>query len=341
MPLGHPLLRRAIRRLGKPIGLLVVLHLIGTIGYRIISGASYSYLDTLYMTFITIATIGYAEVVDLKDSVGGRVFTMMLGFAGIANTWVIMSVLTAFIVEGDINTALRRRRMLKTIGKLANHYIVCGMGRVGSNVAHELALTARPYVVVDVDAQRIESFRERDPELIHLHADAAEDETLLNAGIARAAGVFAITGDDAKNLVITLSAKQLNPKIRVVARCHEVSYVEKMRRVGADAIVSPDFTGGINIAASMIRPQVVNFLEDMMRSEEAYRVEEVRVPNRLDGATVDSLDPRGAGHLLIALQVDGKWRYNPRGDQTLRDGDVLLFMVTPHGRDELQARFAA
>lgn len=332
------LLRAAGRRLAKPIVFLLGLHVIGTAGYLIIGGPRYSVLDGLYMTFITIATIGYGEVIDLSGSPLGRVFTMVLGFAGIANTWVIMSVLTAMLIEGDIHNALKRRRMQNTIDKLTGHHIVCGLGRVGANVALELARTERPYVAIDTDTSRAEICREGDPDLLYLHGDAAEDHVLLAAGLERAAGVFAITGDDAKNLVITLSAKQINPAIRVVARCHEVAYIDKMRRVGADAIVSPDFNGGMSIVASMVRPQVATFMEDMAHADRNYRVEEFAVPATLSGTAVSGLDPRGPNHLLLAVRGAGQWHYNPSDDYAVRTGDVLLYMVTPAGRKHLLQR---
>ncbi len=335
------LLRAAARRLAKPIAFLLGLHVIGTAGYLIIGGPRYSVLDGLYMTFITIATIGYGEVIDLSGSTAGRVFTMVLGFTGIANTWVIMSVLTAMLIEGDIHNALKRRRMHKTIDKLSNHHIVCGLGRVGANVAAELARTERAYVTIDIDTARAEICREEDPEMLFLHGDAAEDHVLIAAGLERAAGVFAITGDDAKNLVITLSAKQINPSIRVVARCHEVNYIEKMKRVGADAIVSPDFNGGMSIVASMVRPQVASFMEDMAHADRDYRVEEFAVPGPLSGTAVRELDPRGPHHLLLAVRGGGQWHYNPSDEYAVRAGDVLLYMVTPSGRKHLQQRLGA
>lgn len=230
--------------------------------------------------------------------------------------------------------------MLKAIDRLSGHYIVCGIGRVGTNVAQELALTGRPYVIVDISHPKIDAFRERYPDAVWLHGDAAEDQVLADAGVARAAGVFAITGDDAKNLVITLSVKQLNAGARVVARCHDVSYTEKMRRVGADAIVSPDFTGGMRIASSMLRPKVVSFLDEMLRSEEALRVEELVVPGRLAGASCGALEPRSPDFLLLAVRSGGKWQFNPPDEQLLAAGDTLVFMTTPEGRRRIEARLA-
>ncbi|MCU0803540.1 MAG: NAD-binding protein [Burkholderiales bacterium] len=334
------IIERLRRRFAKPLAVLVGIHVVGTVGYKIIGGPQDPRLDALYMTFITVATIGYAEVISLDDDPVGRLFTMVIGFAGIATTWYIFSTMTAFIVEGEINVPLRRRRMLKAIEKLSGHYIVCGIGRVGTNVAQELTLTGRRHVIVDVAQAKIDAFRDRYSDTLWLHGDAAEDQVLADAGVARAAGVFAITGDDAKNLVITLSVKQLNPDARVVARCHDVSYTEKMRRVGADAIVSPDFTGGMRIASSMLRPKVVSFLDEMLRSEEALRVEELVVPAQLAGSSCGALGARGADYLLLAIRSAGKWRFNPPDDQTLVAGDTLVFMTTPEGRRRIEARLS-
>src|SRR5512135_451933 len=255
---------RVYRRFVAPALALIAVSLVGTIGYKIIGGPQVTWLDCLYMTFITIATIGYGEIIDLSHSPGGRVFTMAIGLVGIGVATYMISTLTAFILEGDMNEALRRRRMQKSIQAMRKHYIICGIGRVGTNVAHELEVTNRPYVVIEANKEAIERYLERHPEALCTHADGGEDRALIEAGIEHAAGVFAVTGDDSKNLVITLSAKLLNPAARVVARCHDINYTDKIRKVGADAIVSPDFTGGMRIVSSMIRPKVVSFLDEML-----------------------------------------------------------------------------
>ena len=327
-----------MRRIGTPLALLALLHLIGTIGYKLIGGPRYSLVDCLYMTFITIATIGYGEVVDLSQSPGGRIFTMIIGWAGIANTWYMMSMITAFIVEGEINVALRRKRMLNSIARLNGHYIVCGIGRVGTNVAHELEVTGRQYVIIDMSQASIDGYRERYADTLCVHGDASDDGVLEQAGLAKAAGVFAVTGDDAKNLVITLSAKQANATVRVVARCHEVGYIEKIRKVGADDIVSPDFTGGMRIASAMVRPHVVNFLDQMLRSDRSLRVEEIAV-RRNAGSRLGNLDLKSREHILLAIRGPTGTQFNPADDQTVEAGDVLVVMTTPDGRAALESRF--
>jgi voltage-gated potassium channel len=246
--------------------------------------------------------------------------------------------MTAYIVGGEINNELRRRKTTRMIDRLSNHYIVCGVGRVGGNVARELSVTGRPHVVIDVNAAKLDAYGDKFPDTPRVHGDAADDATLFAAGIGRAAGVFAITGDDAKNLVITLSAKQLNAAARVVARCHDVSFTEKMRRVGADAIVSPDFTGGMRIASAMVRPNVITFLDQMLRSEEALRVEELAIPERLSGRLLGELEPRTREFLVLAVRNEGQWRFNPPDDYVVRGGDTLVFMATPEGRNVLRER---
>jgi len=323
-------------RLATPFAFLLGLHVIGTIGYLIIGGEQTTTLDALYMTFITIATIGYGEVIDLSQSPLGRGFTMVLAFAGIANTWYVMSVVTAFIVAGDINLEFRRRRMMRHIEEMEGHFVVGGIGRVGTNVANELAITNRPFIVIDSDKEKIDAYLERNPDVPYVHGDASEDDILLAAGVVRAAGMFAITGDDSKNLVITLTVKQMNPAIRVVARCHEINYMDKMKKVGADAIVSPDFTGGMRIASSMIRPQVVSFLDEMLRTDDRLRVEEVHVAESHAGTKIGDLALRSHDYVVIAVREGEKWRFNPDINFVLRHGNTLVVVATPEGRQALE-----
>ena len=201
----------------------------GTIGYRIIGEGKYGWIECFYMTFVTVSTIGYNEVVDLSHNPGGRIFTIVIAAMGIGTMAYVMSTVTALILESDINLAWRRKKMMQTISRMNGHYIVCGMGRVGSNVAHELIATGRDCVVLDTDLAHLEIFLEKHPAQPYMHADGTDNDALLAAGIKRARGLFAVAADDSQNLVISLSAKQLNPMLRVVARCHDLKNVEKTR----------------------------------------------------------------------------------------------------------------
>ena len=332
---------RAYLAFRYPLLIFLLVEIVGSFGFWVISDYRASLLDCVYMTFITVATIGFGETIDLSHSPGGRVFLMFIAALGITNFSYATSKLTAFLLESDFNEALRRRRMQDRIDAMNQHYIVCGLGRVGANVAHELIVTERTYIGIEADPQAIEAFNERFPRQLVQHGDCTDEDVLLRAGVARAAGVFAVTGDDGKNLLITLSAKQLNPSARVVARVHDVRNMEKMKRVGADAIVSPDFTGGMRIASSMLRPAVVGFLDEMLRTDEKLRVEEVPVPAQADGRPLSAVVPPSREYIVLAVRSAGAWQFNPPADLGLRTGNTLVAMVTPDGRRELERSLGA
>jgi voltage-gated potassium channel len=315
---------------------MILIMAVGTLGYRLMGGPQYTLMDCFYMTFITVATIGFGEVVDVSQITGGRLFTVAIATFGIGTMTYMLSTFTAFILESDINEARRRRKMQSKIDKLQDHYIVCGIGRVGSNVAQELALTGRHNVIVDADMGQIENYLERNPGQLYLHGDATDNDVLLAAGVQRARGVFSVATDDSQNLVISLSAKQLNPKLRVVARCHDVKNVEKTRRAGADEIVSPDFTGGLRIVSAMLRPHVVSFLDEMIKSEDNLRMEEIVVPDGFSGQSLSSLSSVTRDYVVLAIRHGGKWVFNPPMQHLALGGDILMVMTTPHGRTRLE-----
>jgi voltage-gated potassium channel len=308
----------------------------GTLGYRVIGGSAYTWMDCFYMTFITVATIGFGEIVDLSHSPAGRLFTVFLAIAGIGTMTYMLSAVTAFILEGDINEVWRRKKMQNKIGKLKDHYIVCGVGRVGSNVANEMVMTGRNCVVLDSDLSHIEEFLIKHPQQLFLHGDATDNDLLLAAGIMHARGLFAVAADDSQNLVISLSAKQINPNLRVVARCHDVKNVEKTRRAGADEIVSPDFTGGLRIVSAMVRPHVVSFLDDMIKSNENLRMEEIMVSAGFSGKPLSMLYFASNDYIVLAVRQQGNWVFNPPSNHVVYDNDVLMVMATPQGRKRLE-----
>lgn len=328
--------RQLALRFAWSFAVLALVLLAGTIGYHVIGGPQYSWVDCFYMTFITIASIGYGEIVDLSHSPGGRIFTVVIAFAGIGAVTFIMSSITAYLVEGKINEVLWRRRMEKHIHKLKGHYVMCGIGRVGRNVANELSATLRPYVVIDESLESIHAHLEHHPETMYIHGDATDDDVLIKAHIESAAGVFAVTGDDSRNLLITITAKQLNPTARVVARCHEVRNIEKIRKAGADGIVSPDFTGGLRIASSMVRPHVVSFLDEMLKTDDRLRVEQIVVPAGFPDQPLGELKLGAREYILVALHEEGKWIFNPDDSHRVRSGTALIVMATPGGRKKIE-----
>lgn len=327
---------RVYRNLAWSSLIMALVMLTGTVGYRLIGGPQYSWMDCFYMTFITVATIGYGEIVDLSHSPAGRLFTIFIATLGIGTMAYVLSTVTALILESDINQAWRRKKMRGKIEKMGDHYIVCGVGRVGGNVAHELVKTGRHCVIVDPNLQHIETYLERHPEQMYLHGDATDNDILLAAGIRRARGVFAVASDDSQNLVISLSAKQINPGLRVVARCHDVKNIEKTRRAGADEIVSPDFTGGLRIVSAMVRPSVVSFLDEMLKSDENLRMEEIIVPAGFSGKMLSMLNSNSREYVVLAIRQGVKWVFNPPVHHVVHENDVLMVMTTPHGRTRLE-----
>ncbi len=321
--------------------LLVLIHVIGTLGYKHLGGESASWVDSFYMTFITVATIGYAEVIDLSQHPMGRLFTVFIAVVGIGTMSYLFSTFVALLLESDLNAARRKKRMDKKIARLNGHYIVCGMGRVGTNVAHELIKTRRTLVMVEINQEALDNWLTQHPDTPYLHADAADDEALRAAGIMHAAGVFAVTGDDSHNLMVSLSVKLLNPKVRVVARVHDVHNINKARRAGADEVVSPDFTGGMRIASAMLRPHAVNFMDQMLRSDDGLRVEEVVVPADFVARPLQDLAPRSKDYILMAAHEQGQWVFNPPDDHLIQPGSALILMTNSSGRMHFEKLLAA
>jgi voltage-gated potassium channel len=321
--------------------LMLLLHALGTFGYMYIGGPSVTWVNALYMTFITVATIGYGEIVDLSAHPEGRLFTMAIAVVGIGTMSYLFSTFVALLLESDLNSALRRKRMEKEIAKLRDHYIVCGIGRVGSNVAKQLMKSQKPLVVIESDRAALNRWLEHHPHSMHLHDDAADDDALRIAGVMHAAGVFAVTGDDSHNLMVSLSVKLLNPNARVVARVHDIRNADKARRAGADDIVSPDFTGAMRIASAMLRPHVVNFMDQMLLSEEGFSMDEVLVPLHQQPRTIGELVPPSGDYILVATHEQGKWVFNPKRDHMVNGGASLVLMSNPGGREALETHLNA
>ena len=226
--------------------------------------------------------------------------------------------------------------MEKRIRKLQHHFIVCGFGRVGRNVAHELQKTSRHFVAIDPEQTRFDDNLEKFPGLLYLHGDASDDDILIGADIADARGLFAVTGDDSRNLMIIITAKQINPNIRVVARAQETRNVEKMRKAGADEIICPDFTGGMRMASAMVRPHVVGFLDEMLKSEKHLRVDEVTVPAGFPTTRLGDLRVRSIDYILLAVRAEGDWAFNPTDEYLLSAGNVVIAMASPAGRAQIE-----
>lgn len=234
---------------------VTTLFLVGTVGYIAIEG--WSVIDALYMTIITLTTVGFGEVRPLSPV--GRVFTIGLLILGVGTVAYSLSTLGEYLLVAGVGLQLRRRRMHHLIERLNRHFIVCGYGRVGQNAVESLREAGRDYVIVESEEEVVEQLRES--ESIVIHGDATQDEVLREAGIEKAAGLMVCTGSDPDNLFIVLSARALNPALKIVVRSSEPGNESKMRRAGADRVISPYQIGGRHMVNVMIRPRVAEFLD--------------------------------------------------------------------------------
>lgn len=325
------------------IVLMIMVMLLGTIGYQIIAAGQASWVNCAYMTLITIASVGYSEVIDMSNNPAGRIFTMVLILAGIGGYFYFTATLTALLLEGNLLKTFRRQKMIKSINKLTQHYILCGAGETGIHILREFLETKRPLVVIESDANRIEVLQREitNDHFYWLEGDATTDEILLLAGIERAAGLMSCVSDDKENLLITLYARQLNENLRIVARCKDSKMFEKLKKSGADAVISPNLIGGMRMASEMVRPAVVNFLDIMLRDKDNnLRIEEISVPvsSQANGKKLGELDFWSNADLFpIAIQDKaGKWIYNPTPNTILEAGSAIVIIGNSEQKQKVE-----
>ena len=325
-----------------PTALFLSILAIGTVGYYMLGAPENTLMDAFYMTVITISTIGYGEVIDLSDSDVGRLFTIFVAISGIGLLTYILSNLTANVVEGQLKETYRRRKMDKCIDDLDNHFIVCGAGRLATQICRELKLTERDFVVIETDEDRLERFLANIGEdTFHIVGDASQDDILVQAGINCAQGIFAATNDDNGNLVISLSAKHLNSNIRVVSRCEDPAHIEKMKKAGADMVVSPAFIGGLKMTSDMIRSDISDFFESVLRDDNmTMRFETILINDRFAGKRVEDLQLTEHGDaILIGIGSDDGIQFAPKPHDLLPLHAKLIVFVDPAIRAELEESF--
>jgi voltage-gated potassium channel len=322
---------RPEKRLLVALFLLILIIIIGTVMYKAITAGRYDWLSCFYMTVITLATVGYGEVIDSSHFPGVRIFTSILILSGMGILLYSLSTVTAIMVEMDLSDVFKRRKMNKDIKQMRNHFIVCGLGATGSCIAQELLKTGTPFVAIERASEHIE-IAQRLGEFPYIMADATDDEVLLKAGIDHAIGMAAALSTEKDNLFLTLTARQLNPSIRIVARGLDESVNRKLKKAGADAVVSPTFIGGLRMASELIRPTVVSFLDTMLRdTTSSIRFEEIPVSqsSRFFNQTIRDTKLRDDSNLLIvAVRYPGTSRfiYNPPADTVLTEGMTVVVL---------------
>jgi voltage-gated potassium channel len=317
------------RRFAWAAAYFALLFLGGAAGYVLIEG--WSFFDGLYMAVTTVTSVGFMEVHPLSPP--GRVFTMVLLLLGITGLGVWWGLITALIVEADLGGLLRRRRMRRKVQALEGHFIVCGAGRVGMVVAEEMHRSGTPFVVVEREHDRASRLLEDDPEALLVEGDATREQTLEAAGIRAARGLAACLAEDADNLLLCMTARGLKADLTIVARAYDEGSLAKLRRAGADHAISPNVTGGIRMAAALLRPSVVSFLDVATTAADlSLWVEEVAIADGspLAGRSLsEARIPQRTGLVVIALRHGGEARpftFNPGPETRVDAGDVMIVL---------------
>ncbi len=306
---------------------MVSVSLFGTVGYSLIDGVPL--FDAFYMTVVTATSVGFGEIWELSEP--ARYFTILVivfGMIGLGLWWALM---TALIVETDLGDLYMRRKMNRKIEKLNNHYIVCGVGRMGKIIVEEMLRVDVPFVVVDRSTDQLEKLRQLDDSILFVEGDATKENTLIAAGIDRAQGVASVLADDADNLFLVLTARGLEPDIDIVSRAYDEESLEKLRRAGATHTISPNITGAVRMASTLLRPSVVTFLDAAVIGKDIkLRLEEAVIPpnsSLVNKRLADAKIPQRTGLIVLALRRAAKKEkplYNPGPNTELQAGDVMI-----------------
>lgn len=312
------------RRTQVALGCCLALMGIGTLGYHLLE--KWDLLDSLYMTTITLTTVGYGEVHPIQKT-ETRVFTMVLILSGLGVVFYTLGVLAQSLVEGEIREFMERKKVRKVIQSLSNHCIICGFGRIGQSIADELSRGKMPFVVVEKDPKNYQRILEKG--YLAVEGDATSEATLLQAGVERARALISVASTDADNLYITLTARGLNSSLTIIARAAEEGAERKLLWAGATSVVSPYKMSGQRMANLLLRPAVVEFIESSLSDPSVDLVmEEVHVPenSHLEGLDLVSSGLRKEfGLIIIAIKrKQGELLVNPSPQERLRGGDILI-----------------
>jgi voltage-gated potassium channel len=329
------------RRIFFAVIMFFMVFLIGVAGFKVLGGQEWSWLDSLYMTVITLSTVGYGEIVDISSNVPARIFVVVFIVLCLGTIAFAVSSITSFIVEGELKNILGRRKMEKRISRLKDHYIVCGFEETALTIIKELLLTKRDFVVVEPSQERIDKLLTLG-DIIFLQGDPAEDDVLISAGIKGARGILLSLPNDEANLFVSITARSLNPEIRIVTKGIDVKSHGKMKKAGSDAVVSPSFIGGMRMVSEMIRPSVVTFLDMMLRDRDrVLRFEEVQVKpdSFLVGKKLcESRVKEKTGALIVAIRKagTGEYDFNPAREAEIQADDTLILIAAPEMLQDLE-----
>jgi voltage-gated potassium channel len=324
------------KKIIKGLFILLVILLIGSVGYMVIE--KWEFLDALYMTVITITTVGFGEVRQVTRL--GRIFTIFIIFFGIGIIAYILGMVAQAMVDLQVRSIIGRRKLGLKIRSIKNHYIICGYGRIGKTITRELKANEMPMVVIDNDPEeKLTLENEQTPYIID---DATSEEVLLEAGVERARGLVSVVASDADNLFITITARGLKPDLFILARADEEHTEKKLLRAGANKVVMPYLIGGQKMAQTLIRPAVTDFIEVTFGDKDiGLKMEELIVSekSRLNGATlIDSGIRQDMDVIIVAIRTrEGEMRFNPSSKTRIEAGDTLISLGKSDDLDQLES----
>ena len=320
---------------GFAVALLVTVIVGGTFGYMMIEG--WSAWDAFYMTVITVSTVGYREVHDLSRA--GQAFTVVLLLGGVGAALYTFTLLATAVVEGRLPKRLQQRRQARMLDTVKDHFIVCGYGRIGSIICHQFQRQNVPCVVIEREPRRVRAAL--DDGVLVVEADASREDVLHRVGIARARGLVAAVGSDAENVYAVLSARVLRPDLFIVSRAETEDARVKLKRAGANRVISPYQIGAVQMAQTALRPAVVDFVELATSSENLeLAMEEIAIATSsalADRTLVDANLRQRFGVIVVGIQrQDNRMEFNPLPDAAIRAGDKLVVLGQPDSLKKLE-----
>ncbi len=318
--------------------LMVLVLLFGVLGYRFFS--NFSWIEAIYMTIITVTTVGFAEVRPLDAD--AKIFTVFLIVTSVFIFGFAISVITEYLLSRNSLEILKKKKVKKQIDSLTNHVVVCGFGRNGMQAAEKLMAYKKPFVVVERDKEIVDRYSD---EILFVEGDANEDEVLLEAGIKHAQYLITAVPDDAANLFIVLSARQLNKKLFIISRASQVTSLKKLEFAGADKVIMPDKIGGDHMASLVVMPDLITFMDKLsVEGEHTTNLEEVEIKDftdQMDCSSIRDLDLRRRTGCTIIGYIDPNGRYiiNPEADLELEPKGKVIVLGRPEQIQKLNDMF--
>ncbi len=318
-------------RIYLSITLLILVLVIGTLGYILIEG--YTFIEAFFMTIITISTVGFEVVKPLSQN--GILFTSLLILISFGMLGYIISNITSYLFGGEFQENIKKRRMKKEFDKIENHVIVCGYGRNGKQAAKELTGEKKNVIVIEKRERNIDEEMEKNSYLHFINGDSSQEEVLLKAKVESASALITTLPSDADNLFVVLTARDFNSKMTIISRASDEHSYSKLKRAGATNVIMPDKVGGSRMAKLVSNPDVVEFLENiMLKNGETVNLEEIpcqKLPRRLIGRTIGEINiRRKSGANIIGMKLEnGEYIYNPPSNFVITEKSMLFVLGTP------------